>query len=271
VFKTKPEARQKKRRSVSCKRFVTGLGSPKPARRAREEEHVGKNKLTVFTSTTDQSESEESEVSVRMGQLNSLRGMDRLSPRVPATQHDNRSIGDSQSDMGSTMSNLSIARQIPNRKKRDENATKIQAIARGYIQRLLYRSLLALEQTKKKFRSLNAITIQAQVRGYLQRMKGPRIQQIHNSVPLRERIVVEPSLEPIFKPNNAKSVAMHEQLSKAQKKQRKERKNPQNREGRHTKKEQPQVPEKQQPCHQTQEEHIIAEGIDFTATPSAAK
>ena len=91
---------------------------------------------------------------------------------------------ESESDVGSLMSGLSQARKVPDRRRfprpgggrnlNDQSsktaktiaATKIQAMARGYIQRFAYQSWLIMEESKKKF---FAIQIQAIVRGHLAR------------------------------------------------------------------------------------------------------
>lgn len=203
------------------RRPPTGLGSPMPIRRGRQVREA-RNKKPMPTARTDmiESDSERSEISIRMERLTSNR-MDRLTRPLPSDERsfgdsqsvssimsnlsqarripDRRkkledkehSLGDSQSDVGSIMSNLSVARKVPDRRKKREeketSAVKIQAIARGYIQRLLYRSILAMENTKKKY---FAITIQAHVRGHLQRVKGPRITQ-KAILPLRERMLIQ--------------------------------------------------------------------------------
>ena len=106
-------------------------------------------------------------------------------------------LGESESDVGSLMSELSQARKVPDRRlkrgtpnrgapKRDEepkreeklskeqqleraqHATKIQAVARRYIARFAYQSRLVMERSKKKF---FAIQIQAVARGYIARSK----------------------------------------------------------------------------------------------------
>lgn len=185
VVKHNRNANQTKTASSGLgKRLLTGLGSPKPIRRPRQV-RAGRNTPVPPTMTDDPmgSDSEKSKISIRMERLTSHR-MDRLTRAL----QDEKSLGESESDVGSIMSNLSVARRVPDRRKKREekenNSVKIQAVARGYIQRMLYRSMLAMENTKQKY---FAITIQAQIRGHLQRSKGPRIKQEHTA-PLRERI-----------------------------------------------------------------------------------
>ena len=239
---------------MPSKRVSTGLGSPMPTRRARQVREV-RNKKPILTARTDnmiESDSERSEISIRMERLTSNR-MDRLTRPLPSDERsladsqsvssimsnlsqarkipDRRkkleekelSLGDSQSEVGSIMSNLSVARKVPDRRKKREeketNAVKIQAIARGYIQRFLYRSILAMENTKKKY---FAITIQAHVRGHLQRVKGPRIAQKF-TIPLRERMAVQ---------SNSKATQNALPVKKKETKKKKERKDAS---GRHSK------------------------------------
>ena len=198
------------KKTASAKRVLTGLGSPKPSRRARQV-RAGRNKPMPTTSIDPmESDSEQSEISIRMERLTSQR-KDRLTRATP----DERSLGESESEVGSIMSNLSVARKVPDRRKKQEekenNVVRIQAVARGYIQRFLYRSLLAMENTKKQY---FVITIQAHVRGHLQRIKGPRIKQKY-TVPLRETISTQTS-------SRAKNVTAPPRNQQTKKKQRKD-------------------------------------------------
>lgn len=131
-----------------------------------------------------ESDSERSEASFRLDRLTAQR-MDC---------HTTDRLGESESDVGSIMSNLSVARKVPDRRrKREENekkVTKIQALARGYIQRFLYRSMVAMERTKRKYA---AITIQANARGYIQRKHCTGVSRKHVA-PRRERLTSPPVL-----------------------------------------------------------------------------
>lgn len=132
------------------------------------------------------------------GNVVNLQGMDRLNtnPRRGRRSSANTldHLGDSGSVVDSIMSNLSQlshARIVPDRRRKggkvsketkgakevqQAEAVKIQAIARGYMQRFWYRSMLAMENTKRKYAS---ISIQAFIRGYLQRRNGPVISRKH--------------------------------------------------------------------------------------------
>eukprot|EP00797_Seminavis_robusta_P007512 Sro1515_g279030.2 (140) ;mRNA; r:16644-17063 len=95
-------------------------------------------------------------------------------------------FGESESDMGSLISGLSMARRVPDRRgratkrskpssrpvdhdARAKSAIKIQALGRGYSARFAFKSTLIMEQTKKRF---FAIQIQALARGYMVRSKS---------------------------------------------------------------------------------------------------
>jgi len=158
---------------------TAGLGSPMRSQQnnSRKPVRLGRNKPDGAV-LLHGSDSERSEISIRMLIAH---------PRTTNPNAVDR-LGESESDVGSIMSNLSVARKVPDRRRRQEKkelqAVKIQAIARGYIQRFLYRSTLAMQNTKKKYA---AIEIQAYVRGHLQRCKGPKVSRTHVA-PRKERL-----------------------------------------------------------------------------------
>lgn len=133
------------------------------------------------------------------GRVINLQGMDSLNTNAQRGRKSfvniEDQLGDSGSVVDSIMSNLSQlshARKVPDRRRKgarkvakemkgakevhQAKAVKIQAIARGYMQRFRYRSMLALENTKRKYAS---ISIQACIRGYLQRQNGPEVSRTH--------------------------------------------------------------------------------------------
>lgn len=177
------------------------LGSPKPVQVDRKPKSI---KPKPMPHLKVESDSDRSEVSYRM-------------QRLPAHRRDKvktyDAMGDSESDVGSIISNLSQARNVPDRRRkhedREKKVVKIQALARGYIRRFLYKSMLAMAQTKKKYA---AITIQAHSRGYLQRKNGPELSRKH----------VAPRREPI--PDNKKKTVGDDDCGSRRRKKKKTKK-----------------------------------------------
>ena len=123
----------------------------------------------------------------RENKLSSRRGERRSS------MHAEDDMDESVASMASIMSNLSVAKKVPDRRRKREQkenkfVVKIQALARGYNQRILYKSMLALERTKKNYA---AMTIQSRIRGYLQRKNGPQVSRVHVA-PRREPVAPAP-------------------------------------------------------------------------------
>ena len=174
------EEHGKKRPSRSVRKESTterdlsplSLGSPKPIKKSRKPKHP---KAKPIPRLELESDSERSEISSRLERLTKGRR-----DRVKSRELLDEKLGESESEVGSIISNLSQARRVPDRRRKREDqekkAIKIQALARGYIQRFLFRSMIALENTRKKYA---AMSIQAYSRGYLQRKNGPQVSRSH--------------------------------------------------------------------------------------------